>query len=231
VPPPVDPVTVTTAVAVRRVSAVDVAVIVALPAVTPRTEPCAPLPVTVAMAVFDELHVTSLAAPPNVVTFAVNDVVAPTVTDAVDGVIATAATPETVIGMLPNFEASTCDVAVMVAVPGNTPVIAALLPLAFTTTIDVFEDVQFTACDAPFVTATVAVKVALPFTAIEAGAPEIDTDVTVGVLLVPPQFGALTGHLSPPPPPHETCNAKIASADTQRAREENVDANRRGIYL
>jgi hypothetical protein len=200
---------------------------VAVPAATPRTVPCEPLAVTVAMAVFELDHVTSGAAPPNDVTFAVNAVVAPTATDAVGGVMATLAMPDTMIDVLALFDPSACDVAVIVAVPGATPVSVALFPLAVTVTIDVFDDVHVTACDAPFETDTVAVNVALPFTAIDAGAPEIETELTVGVLLLPPlQFGALTGHLSPPPPPHDTWSANIASAGTQRARE-----NRRGIYL
>jgi hypothetical protein len=232
-PPVVAPVTVTAALAVRRESAVDVAVIVAVPAATPRTVTCAPFAVTDAIAAFDVDQVTSVALPPNAVTVAASVVVAPTATDAVVGVTATLATPETMIDVLALFDASACDVAVIVAVPGATPVMAALFPFAVTTTFPVFDDAQVTACDAPFVTATVAVNVAAPFTTIDDGAPEIETDVTVGVLLLfpPLQFGALTGHFSPPPPPHETWTTNIASRDVQRARDENDDANWRGIYL
>ena len=198
--------TVTAAVAVRRVSTVDVAVIVALPAATARTVPCDPLAVTVATAVFELDQVTSWAAPPKALTLAANTAVAPTgiVVDA--GAMATLAIPETMIDVLALFDPSACDVAVIVAVPGDTPVSEALLPFAVTVTIAVFDDAHVTACDAPFETDTVAVNVALPFTAIDEGAPEIDTELTVGVLpVVPPlQFGALTGHLSPPPPPHDS---------------------------
>jgi hypothetical protein len=206
-------------------------VIVALPAATPRTVTCGPFAVTDATPVFDDDHVTSVATPPNAVTVAVSVVVAPTATDADVGAIATLEMPETMIDVLALFDPSACDVAVIVAVPGATPVIAALLPFAVTVMTDVFDDVQFTACDAPLVTATVAVNVALPFTAIDDGAPEIATEVTVGVLLppVPLQFGELIGHLSPPPPPHEIWSANIADAANQRARDENVDGNRRGI--
>ena len=194
------------AVAVRRESAVDVAVMVAVPAVTPRTETCVPFAVTVATAVFDVDHVTSVAAPPNAVTLADNVAVAPTAIDAVGGLTETLATPDTMIDVLALFDPSACDVAVIVAVPGETPVSAALFPFAVTVTIAVFDDAHVTACDAPFETDTVAVSVALPLTAIDDGAPEIDTELTVGVLPpVPPlQFGALTGHLSPPPPPHDS---------------------------
>jgi hypothetical protein len=201
---PVAAVTVTAAVAVRRESAVDVAVIVAVPAVTPRTETCAAFGVTLATAAFDVDHVTSVAAPPNALTLAANTAVAPTGIVVDVGAIATLAIPETMIDVLALFDPSACDVAVIVAVPGDTPVSVALLPLAVTVTIAVFDDAHVTACDAPFETDTVAVNVALPFTAIDDGAPEIDTELTVGVLVPPLQFGALTGHLSPPPPPHDS---------------------------
>src|SRR5205814_2103480 len=79
---------------------------------------------------------------------------------------------------------SAVDVAVTVAVPATTPVIVAVLPFPVTDTTPELDVDHETAVDAPFVTATVAVSVAVAFGASEAGAPPIVTDVTVGV--VPP---------------------------------------------
>src|SRR5262245_13763129 len=113
-----------------------------------------------------------------------------------------AAGAETVIVTLALLDASAADVAVMLALPAPTAVIVALAPLALTLATLVFDDDQFTACDAPFVTATVAVSAAVwPIESVP-GAPLSVTDTTVGVLPpgLPLQFGALTGHFSPPPP-------------------------------
>jgi len=149
------------AVAVRRESPTDVAVIIALPAATPRTTTLAPLGVIVATAAFDVVQVTSVDAPPNAVTVAVNVAVPAGAIDAVGGLTATAETPVTETLALALFDASADDVAVMVAVPADTPVIVAVLPFGVTDTTAALDVDHETDCDAPFVTATVAVSVAV----------------------------------------------------------------------
>src|SRR5438067_1999406 len=79
---------------------------------------------------------------------------------------------------------SATEVAVIVAFPAATP--------------------RTTATPAPLVTATVAVSCAVWLIVIDAGAPLIVTDTTVGVVGAGVlQFGALTGHLLPLSP-HDT---------------------------
>jgi len=85
-----------------------------------------------------------------------------------------------VIVVLPVFVGSNDDVATMLLVPGATAVTVALLPLAANVATAVLDDVHVTAFAAPFVTAAVAVNVAVRLTAMDpVGAPVIDTDVTV----------------------------------------------------
>jgi hypothetical protein len=67
----------------------------------------------------------------------------------------------TVIAAVALFDASADDVAVMVAVPADTPVIVAVLPFGVTDTTAALDVDHETDCDAPFVTAAVAVSVAV----------------------------------------------------------------------
>src|SRR5215510_11848488 len=95
------------------------------------------------------------------------------------------------------FDASACDLAVIIAVPSATPVTTALLPFERTPTMFGFDEDHVTAWDAPFVTWTVAVSVEFSPTPIT-NLPEIPTDRTVGALF--PQLGELTAQpLSLPP--------------------------------
>lgn len=214
-------VTVTAAVAVRFVSPTAVAVIVVVPAAMPCTMAApTPLEVTVAMAAFALDHVTSVDAPPNDVTVAATLAVAAAATEIVVGLSVTDATPVTVMLVDALLFASPCAVAITVAVPAPTAVIDALFPFADTLTTFVFDDDQDTAVDAPFVTETTAVSVAVCPAVIDDGAPETVTDTTVGV--PPPgllQFGELTGH-SLPPPPHAVWSPRRAISDTTRTRAQ-----------
>jgi hypothetical protein len=199
-----------------------VAVIVVVPAATPFTMAVpTPFDPTVAMAALPVVHVTSVDAPPNDVTMAVMFVVAAAATVIVVGLSVTDATPVTVTLVDALLLASPCAVAVIVAVPAPTAVMLAVFPLETRLTTFVFDDDHDTAVDAPLVTATDAVTVAVWFTVIDDGAPEIVTETTVGVPPVLPgllQFGALTGHWLPPPPHAWSPTTAMSDATNARAR-------------
>jgi hypothetical protein len=88
---------------------------------------------------------------------------------------------------------SAVDVARIVDVPGATAVMTALLPDGATDATAAFDDDHVTDCAAPFETATLAVRLAVWFSASEdVGAPEMTTEMTCGDVLL--QLGVVTGH-------------------------------------
>src|SRR5207249_985240 len=136
--PPADAAVTVTAAVPLTVS--EVAVIVAVPAVTPLTSP---LPVTVAAAVLLDAHVT--VRPVSVLPFAslrvaVSCTVWPAGSDAEAGVTATAATG-TCTTVMADVPLTVSDVAVIVAAPATFPVTS---PLELTVAAAVLLDVQVT---------------------------------------------------------------------------------------
>jgi hypothetical protein len=113
------PLTVMTAVPVFVGSALDVAVIVAVPKPVAVTTPVVFI---VAIAALLETHVTPVDIPASATTLAESPRVAPTARVAVDGVTVTlVTTPVTVTLAVAFLVGSECDVAVMVVVPTPTP--------------------------------------------------------------------------------------------------------------
>ena len=139
------------------VFAVDVAVMMTVPVLV-----CAvtrPVPLTVAIAGFDDDHVTVWLTPGSAVTAATSCTVPPERSPRVAGDTLTDTTSPTVTCVVPDFVGSVTDAAVIVAEPRATPVTS---PAALTIAMLVLEDDQVRARLTPGSASTVAVGVVVP---------------------------------------------------------------------
>lgn len=169
---------VTCAVADFVASNVEVAVMFAVPALTPVTCPVCD---TVATAAFDVDHATVLAAPFTATTVAVSVLCAPIRIDAGGADSVTLVTAGvgglTVIATFTDLVASKTDVAVITTEPGET---AVTTPVVLTVAMFAFAVVHVTAVDAPPTAVTTAVSACVPFTASVAATGVAVMSVTAG---------------------------------------------------
>src|SRR5688572_488079 len=199
------PVTVTGRVTLLVGSAVDVAVMIVVPAPTPVTVPVRPsVDVTVADVGLLDVNVTVRASVPRVSTVAATWKFWPTRIACAGrlSVMPTTRGGLTVMVTLPVLLRLAVDVAVMVVWPPATPVTR---PDGLTVATLGALDVQSTLCDAPFWTSTFTLSCTVPVMSIGfVPGGETVTAMTTGALTIPGP--------SPPPPPQPA--ARPASAKT-----------------